>query len=146
MNANLTSIEALALSKALAEKDAKEARTNINPGKHAVDLTVRIVGTFNVAEDTDKAPTCSIPLRAVLAELLHTTGAVREAAERALCKVTTDAINGIAPDPERQAVVDAWEAAHLQPVIDKLPRTPVKGKVTTKLTVEVVRQPELAAA
>lgn len=57
----MNSIETTVLAKVVKDKEAKEARSQVQPGSYPVDFTVRIHGTANVGEDYERPATTSIP-------------------------------------------------------------------------------------
>ena len=147
---NLSPIQSLAISKAIKEAAEKAARTQVATGTHAVDMIVHISGTLNVAEDTEKTPTVSISLLDVLAASLQYAGAVREALWTCIQRGAEEAIKA-RNNTDKVFTVEAEKINRMmedfvKPLLAALPKTPVKGKVTTKLDVEVYHQPELAAA
>jgi hypothetical protein len=134
----LEAIETLALDKA-ANGSAKPARAAVKPGEYPVNFLAHIVGTVKVGEDHDTKPTASIPFKKALAALAHVAGCTGAAGvkkiERAMrIALETDADAGevlaeIMPQVER------IEASIIEPMLAKLPKKPVKGSVTSKLTV-----------
>jgi hypothetical protein len=134
MNATQT----IALNNAIETKVAKAARDAVEVGKHQVDFLVRVTGTLNVAEDTEKVPTVSIPVKEVLALFIARSGCTREASIALLRECMTDALKdgtkGVGA-VEAAADIDEVFKAEVAALTASLPKTPVKGKVTTKLTV-----------
>jgi hypothetical protein len=142
---DLSAIESLAITKALkADRDAVAA------GSYAVDVTVRVRGTVDVAADTAKTPTVSIPVKEVLALFIARSGATREASLKLLRECLTDALSkGVegAGAVDAAADIDAAFKAEVAALTASLPKTPVKGAVKAKLAVEVVgAADDLAAA
>lgn len=134
MNATQT----IALNNALDTKVAKAAREAVEPGSFDVDFMVRVTGTINVAEDTEKTPTVSIPVKEVLALFVARSGCTREASIKLLRECLTDALkDGVKGEGAIEGAVDIDEVfkAEVAALTASLPKTPVKGKVTTKLTV-----------
>jgi hypothetical protein len=137
MNSPAVSIDplfSLALQHAMKKGLDAKARDEVGPGVHTnlvMDLTVR-VGELRVAADTDKAPTCSIPLLPTLALLLKRMGFQRDKALEMLAEVMEEAIN-LDKDATKALLSESGvkEAQDLlkKNVIAKLPRTPVKGSV-----------------
>jgi len=137
----MNAIDTIALNNAVETKVAKEAREALEVGKHSVDFMVRVTGTINVAEDTEKTPTVSIPLKEVLALFIARSGCTREASIALLRECMTDALkDGVKGVGAVDAAADIDEAfkAEVAALTASLPKTPVKGKVTTKLTVTEV--------
>ena len=131
-------IQKMALSKfklTAADKDA------IPAGTHGFDFVVRVKGSLNKAEDTDKDATCSIPLIPTLALLVHRMGITRKDALKLIRNVVTDAINFDVKANEKflqeTGVADAIKLLK-QDVISKLPKTSVKGRIDGKPIVELV--------
>ena len=131
-------IQKMALSKfklTAAEKDAIPADT------YEFDFVARISGSLIKGEDTDKAPTCSIPLITTLALLIHRMGVTRTEAIKLLRDVMTEAIeldtDANAQFLEQCGVLEAQALVKKQ-VIDQLPRTPVKGALRGAPCVELV--------
>ena len=133
-NTSIDPLFSLALQHALKKGLDAKAREEVGPGVHknlVMDLTVR-VGEIRIAPDTDKAPTCSIPMLAAMALLVKRMGFQRDKALEVLAEVMQEAIN-LDKDAKKAlmaetGVADA-EKALKTGVIAKLPRTPVKGAV-----------------
>jgi len=140
MNQPAVSIDplfSLALQHAMKKGLDAKAREEVGPGVHTnlvMDLTVR-VGEMRIANDTDKAPTCSIPLLPTLALLLKRMGFQRDKALEMLSEVMEEAIS-LDKDATKALLAETGvkEAQDLlqKDVISKLPRTPVNGRVTVK--------------
>ena len=133
-NTTIDPLFSLALQHALKKGLDAKAREEVGPGVHTnlvMDLTVR-VGEMRIGADTDKAPTCSIPLLPTLALMIKRMGFQREQALEVLTEVMTQAIN-LDKDATKAllaetGVADAEKLLKTE-VIAKLPRTPVKGAV-----------------
>jgi hypothetical protein len=131
----LTSIEKLALAKALVEKDFKAG-----VGVHVINTTVtlKMKGTVTKGKDVEYTPTASIPLKATLAFMLHRMGFQREAAKDLLVEAMTDALNAgnkAATDVEN-LLIDIDEAMeHVNEVAEALPKQTKSG--ATKVDVEL---------
>lgn len=118
--------------------DAKAAREETSPGVYRdMKMVLEIdVAEMRVAPDTDKAPTCSIPLLTTCALLLERFAPNER--ERALAifeEVMTQALD--MPKDGQKRLLDETGVAELEErlkerVIAKLPRVPVKGAVTVK--------------
>jgi hypothetical protein len=124
----------LALQHAMKKGLDAKAREEVGPGLHknlVMDITVR-VGEMRIANDTDKAPTCSIPMLPTLALLLKRMGFQRDKALEMLAEVMEEAIS-LDKDATKALLSETGvkEAQDLlkKNVIAKLPRTPVKGAV-----------------
>lgn len=136
--ANIDPRIALALTHAIKKGlDVKNARAETEPGVYSgitMDLKV-VVDEMRVAPDTDKAPTCSIPLLPTCALLLKRMGIQREEALDVLKDVMTQALD-MGKDAT-QTLLDETGVADMEKrlkeeVIDKLPRVDVKGAVSVK--------------
>jgi hypothetical protein len=133
--AQISPIYATALAHAMKKGvDAVVARDELAPGVYRdikVELTVSIK-EMRVAPDTDKAPTCSIPMLPAMALLVRRMGLQRDDALKTLREVMLEAIAMKADASSsllaETGVVDAEEMIRTE-VIAKLPRTPVKGAV-----------------
>lgn len=127
----------VALTSALKSAIDKDARDQVGPGVHKdVEMTLTIkAGEVRIGQDTDKAPTVSIPLKAAMALLIKRMGFQREKAVETLRDVMQEALR-LDKDAEKtilaeQGVADA-EKMLKEEVLAKLPRTPVKGAVKVK--------------
>lgn len=127
----------VALNRALKNVVDAEARSEVGPGVHRdieVSLTVK-VGEMRIAQDTDKAPTASIPVKAALALMLKRMGFQREEAMETLKEVMEQALS-FDKSAEKELMAELGvadiEKELKERVLSKLPRTPVKGKVDVK--------------
>ena len=137
MNATQT----IALNSLIETKVAKAAREGLEVGTHQVDVTVRVTGSLTVAEDTEKTPTVSIPVKEVLALFVARSGCTREASLKLLRECLTDALaEGTKGEGAIDGAVDidAEFKAMVSTLTASLPKTPVKGAVKAKLTVTEV--------
>ena len=133
--ANIDPRFALALVQAAKKGlDADAARSETEPGVYRdITMTVEImVDEMRVGNDTDKAPTASIPLLPTCALLLKRMGIQREEALDVLKDVMTEALD-LGKDATKTLLADTGVADMQkrlkEEVIDKLPRVPVKGAV-----------------
>lgn len=123
---------------------AKDGRGNLEVGSHVVDttITLHVKGTVNVSEDTEKVPTCSIPVKEVLALFIARAGFTREHSVALLKECLTAALNkGVEGQGaiEAAADIDSEFKATVAELTKSLPKTPVKGTVKVKCSVvEVV--------
>jgi hypothetical protein len=134
----MNAIETTALNNAIETKVAKAAREAVEAGSFSVDFTVRVTGSVNVAKDTEKTPTVSIPVKEVLALFVARSGCTREASLALLKECLTEALTkGVEGQGAIEAAADIDEAfkAQVNALTAGLPKSPVKGKVTAKLTV-----------
>jgi hypothetical protein len=137
----LTPLDVTALNNAFSPKVAKVAREQSAPGAYAVDLYVHVTGTLDIAEDTEKTPTVSIPLKEVLALFVARAGGTRERSMNLLRECMADAlerdVRGVGAIIDTVAI-DAVYKEQVEAMVKTLPKTPVKGAVRAKLSVEKV--------
>lgn len=93
------------------------------------------VESVTFGHDTDKAPTCSIPMLAAMALLVKRMGVTRDGAMEVLLETMRDAM-ALGNDASKAllketGVADAQQAIKDE-VISKLPRTPVRKSVKVK--------------
>jgi len=138
-NANIDPKFALAITTAVKKGlDATAAREETAPGVYSgMKMLLEIeVDEMRVAPDTDKSPTCSIPLLATCALLLKRFAPTeRDRALEIFEEVMTQALD--MPKDGVKKLLDESGVAELEKtlkenVIAKLPRVPVKGAVTVK--------------
>lgn len=125
-----------------AAKKLVKANGKVKAGVHRVDATVlvRLTGTVTKLEDTEKTPTVSIPLKATLALALQKAGIQRENIAAILVEAMTEALEMGEQGEARIAdqLNDVEEAMQRVTAITRdLPKTPVSGATTCKLTCEV---------
>lgn len=141
--------EILAMSKAFAKKATDTARDTLTSGVYPIDFLVRVHGSLTVAEDTEKTPTVSIPVKEVLALFVARSGATRAASLALLERCLTDALNistkGSGAIEELEVVDAAFEQATTA-LLSRLPKTPVRGAVKAALEISKIETPELALA
>jgi hypothetical protein len=133
-----TNIELLAISKAIATKSISEARKELRAGIYEVDTTVTIKGTVKIAEDTEKTPTVSIPMKEVLALFIARAGITRESSVEILKSVMSDVLKDggkVAGELAQAADVDSAYNEVVAEMLTSLPKTQVKGAVTAKVEV-----------
>jgi hypothetical protein len=143
----------IALSKAIKDKDAKEARASLTPGEHLVDVTVRISGALEIAPDTEKASTSSLLSEEFLIIALKMSGCTRERACEIIADLAKQGVNGDAKanKANRQALVEEYDpegriSAIFADVKNSLPKTKVagaakfKGEVVEIAAVDAARQ------
>lgn len=128
----MNAIELIALSKAVADKDAATARQVIAAGKYLVDFSVTIKGALSVAEDYSSAPTCRAMSLETVATALYHAGCLRQRAIALIMQATTGDFD--AQDCERKIYVDAIKTA-LQERFAKLPKEHRKGAVRAALVI-----------
>ena len=136
--ANIDPTFALAILQAAKKGlDAKIARDETRPGVYRdIVLDVHIeVDEMRVAQDTDRAPTTSIPLLPTCALLLKRMGIQREEALDILKDVMTQALD-MGKDATKTLLAETgvadMEKRLKEEVIAKLPRTSAKGAVTVE--------------
>jgi len=112
-----------------------DPRVHVTPDQTVKNLVVNMtleLATLSIGHDTDKTPTCSIPLLPTLALLIKRMGATREAALVMLREVMEEALtldkDAASKLLEELGVAEAEQAIKEQ-VIGKLPRTFVKKTV-----------------
>ena len=143
----MNSQETVALSKAIATKTVKVARANLEPGEYLIDIAVQLQGLIKVAEDTEKTPTSSLLNKHTVATVLHMCGVTREAAMKAWAAISNEILaewEGTEADREIAKARREQQAEELglndalamfEEQLEELPKIPVKGRVTTKLSV-----------
>jgi hypothetical protein len=130
-----------AIAKLVADA-AKATRDDLAPGTYPVDAVVTLCldGEVKVSADTEKAPTCSIPLLPALALLAKRMGCQRDNALTILREVMIEAIS-LGKDATTELLQETGvadiEAQIKEEVIAKLPKTPVKGSVKVKGTAAI---------
>lgn len=133
----------LALLGKIVAKAAEARRDDLAPGKYEIDeiLTLKLEGAVKVSPNTDKASTSSIPLLPALALFVRRMGLQRDRALTVLCEVMQEALSlgeDAATELLAETGVDEAQERIRAEVIAKLPRTPVKGSVQVKGTVQAV--------
>lgn len=125
-----------ALDKAIKEQGGEQAlKDEVQPDQTIKDMIIDLsieAGEIAIGHDTDKAPTTSIPLLAVVALLVKRMGLQRDAALGIVREVMTEAIT-LGKDASKTllaetGVADA-EKMLKDEVIGKLPRTLVRKSV-----------------
>lgn len=144
----MNNVTQIALTKAVNDKAAKIARSGLSVGRHEVDFTVRVSGTLNVSEDTDKVPTVSIPMKETLALFIRYSGITGPHAMALLKRAMTDALaanedgeqssQGVGAIAEALPIIEETMRTIIEPMLADLPRTPVKGMVKASLQVTEV--------
>lgn len=137
--ANIDPKFALALLNATKKGvDGKNARAETEPGVYQnISMDVHIeVDEMRVAPDTDKAPTCSIPLLTTCALLLQRFQPNdQEKALDVFRQVMAQALD-MGNDAQKKLLDDSGvaelEKTLKEEVIAKLPRVPVRGAVSVK--------------
>lgn len=138
---SLTDLTTLALSRAVSSKEDKVAREGVAPGTYDVDVTVRVRGTLAVAEDTDKTPTVSIPMKEVLALFVARSGCTREASVKLLRECMTEALlHGVKGEGAVAAAADIAKEHKkvVEEMLESLPRTFVAGAVKADIEATLV--------
>lgn len=134
----MDSITLTALSKIVADM-AKDARDSVEAGSYTVNttVTINVAGTVKVSEDTEKTPTCSIPVKEVLALFIARAGFTRDHSiallKECLGKALSKGVEGQGAI-EAAADIDSEFKAAVAELTASLPKTPVKGKVAVKAT------------
>lgn len=137
----LDCLTALALSRAVNKRADDLAREGVMAGTYDIDMTVRLVGTIEVLEDTDKKPTVSIPMKEVLALFVARSGCTREASVKLLRECMTDALrHGVTGAGAVEAAADIAKEhkAVVNDMLATLPRTFVAGAVKADIEAHLV--------
>ena len=138
---NLNDLTTLALSRAISNKADAAARSGVVAGTYDVDVTVRVRGTLEVLEDTDKTPTVSLPMKEVLALFIARSGCTREHSLNLLRECMADALrDGVKGEGAVAAAADI-AAEHKKAVAEmlkSLPRTFVAGAVKADIEATLV--------
>lgn len=124
-----TELDTVALGKALATKEVREASAALAPGEHEVDLLVRITGSLKRGEDYEQNVVPKVDWTSLCAVLLDGKNP-KEIAEAVRLSLSDEA------KPKAKAVKTAAAAAML--VLKGSTLTECNGKVTTDLAVEVI--------
>ena len=126
-----TDLTMTVLSKVVPARKASEARDGISAGQYPVDFTVKVSGMVVVEEDGNKTPTCSIPVKEVLAMFIARSGALREKNIELLAACISDALE--AKGGKAQGALKKEFDAVFGEIVDNflstLPRTKVRGDV-----------------
>jgi hypothetical protein len=128
------------LSKIIPARKASEYRDGVSAGEYPVDFTVSIKGIVTVEEDGYKTPTCSIPVKEVLALFIARSGALRDKNIEILKDCITDALNakGGKAQGALKKEFDAAFGEVVEDFLSNLPKTRVRGDVVTEgVTVRV---------
>jgi len=147
----MNNVETMAVSKAVASKDVKAARKELEAGEHDVDVTVRVRGTVKVGEDGMKRSTSSLLNQEFLMLVLKYSGMTRNAAAEAVAMVARNYLvnwqgtknDKVAAKEARQELVAEFDpegriAEIFEGIKASIPMTPVKGSVKFVGDVEVV--------
>lgn len=125
----LDTLSTLATSKVVKSAAAKAAAADLPVGTHAVDVLVRITGSLTRGEDYDQRIVGKADPWALAAALLSRLGPVDVAG------LVRDSLSGDIADAVKTL---KGEAAAAMAVLKGATLTRCNGKVTTKLTAEVV--------
>ena len=137
----LDCLTALALSRAVNKRADDLAREGVVAGTYDIDMTVRLVGTVEVLEDTDKKPTVSIPMKEVLALFVARSGCTREASVKLLRECMTEALlHGVKGEGAVEAAADIAKEHKkvVEEMLESLPRTFVAGAVKADIEATLV--------
>lgn len=113
----------------------------IPSGDYTVDAIVRVSGSFTKGEDTDKVPTAKVLTLDTFALLFKRMGVTREAAQALLLDVFTQSIE--LDKDSKAALQDEYGLLEAKKqfsrnVLEKLPRTRVRGAIRGMPTFELV--------
>ena len=149
----MTPYELLAVAKAVKSKDAKSARSGMEPGSYAVDTTVRIAGNLEVAEDGERTSTSSLLSEEFLVLVLKISGCTRKRAAEVIKTVSSEYLQGWTGSKEdkkasklaRKEMIEEYDpngeiSEIIESVKESLPKTRVKGSVKFAGEVEVVSE------
>lgn len=135
-------------------KTAGDARDAADPDQTLTGLVIDMqleIDEVKIGHDSDKSPTCSIPMLATLALFIKRMGFQRDKALETLQEVMQEAMT-LDKDAVKALMAEAGvaeaEQAVREKVIAKLPRSPVKKTVRIKgatLTVKGAGQRSAAA-
>ena len=135
----MTPINVVALSRIVTDKEKDAARDQITPGKHAIDIVVRVHGAMTVGDDFEQSPTARAVSLETVATALYFAGVTRERAvaalERAALGKATEA------DDKREVVVKAI-VGDLKAMYASLPKEAKRGQVRATLIVNEVSEVE----
>ena len=129
----------LALSKLSAPKGVRD---EFEPGLYPVDEMVHIKGILQIGEDSERAPSVSIPYLAAMGVAIHRMGTMRDVFLSKFMEVLRIYLDGdekvreglLAEFPEAEAMEKAIKA-----MMQELPKQACKGQVKFKgevLTIE----------
>jgi hypothetical protein len=137
--AALSSVELLAVTKAVQAKIAKDARTGVEPGEYNLSFNAHIEGVIRVGQDYEQPmPNKAKPwnIIAVLLEELNTMRAASGEAGVNLDKIIKMA-EAVDPDLVKNAKDQAAKEAS---ALKQATMTTCKGKVTSSLEVTPLAQ------
>lgn len=148
MELDLNNAEVVALTKAIKAAELTAARKGLTVGEHPIDITCRVTGNITVGEQEDYTPTISIPIKSTLALFIRYCGVTRKAAEAALVRAMTEALNQDVKGEEKNAIIQkaiseneeviATCEAKVKMMVGALPKAKRDGKVRSNLTVTPV--------
>lgn len=127
----LTPIQEIALTKF---KPGEDSRDKIKPGPKEGEFLARISYSLNVAVDTDKAASASIPWQDIAVAALAFLTADQER------EVIDDAFEGQV-DETAKAMLKAALEPKAKAIADTLDRIPVSGSVTGRVAIERIEEP-----
>lgn len=147
MSVKPTAIQSQALGRLVSETAMKQARKDLAPGLHVIDMTVRISGALRVADDTCRIPTSRIGTKSLMGLFLARSGALREANLVLLEECIGEVIARSVMDDEEadcqvsDALASTYEARYdaiVERFLEGLTPVPVRGAVKANLTVEIL--------
>jgi hypothetical protein len=141
----------MAISKAIASKDAKEARGHLVQGRYEVDTVVRVQGEVVVGKDGEKVATSSLVSEDFLLLTLRAAGVTREAAMAAIKAVASEYLSDWTGSKEdkkeakraRKKALNKYDpSGGMKDIFGKikssLPKIPVRGSVKFEGSVEQI--------
>lgn len=147
---NGSALDLTALAKSFSEGELKKARKGLPSGKHEVDFLVRVQGSVTVGASYERTPTTSIPVLETLCVLMAQSGFTKEEVKQKLVAAMSDVIQetGAAKGSIMAEYGPLVEGAmkDVQSLVKSLPKVPVEGAVTTKVTLTIVPPPAAEVA
>ncbi len=153
----LTSVETVAVAKAVETKVAKAARKDLVAGeKYDVDVVVRVQGEVSVGEDYTRASTSSLISEEFMILVLQRCGVTRDGAAKVIEEVASEYLKGWtggaaakkeAKAARKAAVKEADPEGKISAIFEgvkaKVPRTTCSGKVEFEGEVTQVSAPTI---
>lgn len=130
-------------SSAFTKKEIKENRNELQPGEYRVDFLAHVHGIISVHKDHEKRTTSKLPITKVLALFMKYSGVTREAALSAMEQALNHALQHettVTDAMEELALIDPIYTERVQKFLETLPKEPCKGKVTSKITLNVIAE------
>jgi len=143
----MNTIETIALKKAVADRDWKEAKSGLAAGEYEVSFAARIIGTISKFADEEYVPTTHIPLKAVIALAIRKSGVLREHFIRCLFDAMREALEaGLQGDDKVAAIMETVDGETVADMMDRvqaecrrLPMETRDGKIKARLEIVEIR-------